>query len=127
MKVKIKKVEKDTLDSELILLEVMENCNMNHFLILDATFGSDGKMSNLHRHVYLFDSLPVKKGDYVRLYTRKITPKDKPSFENKRGTTTYQFFWGLDEQIWNEDGDVAYLLHYDDWERLVVSPSGNEE
>lgn len=121
MKVRIFKVVSDSLEDEKLTIEVMEDCNMNQFLVFDTTYDDEGCVSNLERHVYLFKSLPVNKGDFVRLFTRSQNDNDKLSFENKRETTTYQLFWGLDHQIWNKNTDVAYLLHYDDWEKYIVN------
>lgn len=122
MKVRIYKVVSDSLDVERIVIEVMEDCNMAQFLVFDTTYDNE-QVSNLLRHVYLFGSLAVKKGDFVNLFTRAKEEKDETSFTNKRDTTTYQLFWGLEKQIWNRESDVAYLLHYDDWEKYNVNPS----
>ena len=123
MKARIYKVVSDSLDAERIVIEIMEDCNMDQFLVFDTTYDNNGRVSNLHRHVFLFKSLQVKKGDFVSLFTRTKGDNDEESFTNKRETKTYQLFWGLDQQIWNRDSDIAYLLHYDDWEKYIVHPS----
>lgn len=114
MKVIIKKIYTGDME-ERVLLEAMEDCNLSHYILFDRTFDENGIESNKHRHMYIFDSLDLRKGDFVYLYTRGKKDKDDNSFSNKRKTITYQLFWGIENQIWNNEGDTAYLLHYDDW------------
>jgi hypothetical protein len=115
MKIKINKIVKQDLNNERVLLEVIEDCNLSHYLLFDKTYDENGIESNKHRHMFIFGSLDLNVGDFVSLYTRAIGDSDKPFFTNKRGTTTYQLFWGLNEEIWKNDADTAYLVHYDDW------------
>ena len=115
MKIRINKIDKEDLNKERVLLEVLEDCNTSHYLLFDNTYNSEGILSNRHRHVYFFGALEVKKGDYISLFTRNKRNGDIDRFVNKRGTYTYQLFWGIEHEIWNNTGDMAYLLHYDDW------------
>lgn len=115
MKVRINRIDRLGMENERVLMEVMEDCNLSHYLLFDNTYSNNGILSNLSRHVYFFNAKEVKKGDFISLFTRKKRVNDKDSFSNKRKTTTYQLFWGLDKEIWNNVRDSAYLLHYDDW------------
>jgi hypothetical protein len=115
MKIKINKIVNKDFETERILLEVIEDCNLSHYLLFDKTYDENGIESNKHRHMFIFGALDLKKGDFVSLYTRGNNGSDKKSFTNIRGTTTYKLFWGLIDKIWNNDADTAYLVHYDDW------------
>lgn len=115
MKVIIKKIKRDSYDNERVLMEVIEDCNLSHYLLFVKTYEENGIETNKLRHLYILDSIDVHKGDFVSLYTRQKNEGDDYSFKNKKGTTTFQCFWGLKESIWNNEGDTAYLVHYDDW------------
>ena len=48
----------------------------------------------------------------VALYTKSGSSK---SLENKSGTTTHIFFWGLKEPVWNDAQDCAVLFEVNTW------------
>ena len=70
MKIKIQEIKDRGNDEERIVLRVLEDCNLCRYLVLDTTFDKDGNISNKNRHVYAFGDVPVRKGDYVVLYTK---------------------------------------------------------
>ncbi|HIE9725347.1 TPA: hypothetical protein ACXRYW_003583 [Klebsiella variicola subsp. variicola] len=102
--------EHGDLDKEYIVLAATGTINLWNYMISDSTYHGDGTTSNKHRHVFDFDELPaitLHSGDLVLLYTKKgkfsITdlPGDKKA---------YFVYWGLDETVWNKDGDEAMLI-----------------
>lgn len=115
MQVRIKRIDRGNLETEKVVIEVLDDCNMGRFLLFDTTYDEKGIESDRNRHMYLFSDLRVQKDDFVVLYTRKFRTSDLPSFQNKRGTTTYNLYWNLDTTVWNNQGDSAYLVHYDAW------------
>lgn len=96
-------------DKEMISLKVLESCNLLGYAIVDNTFTSKGEQSNIHRHIFLFPSFQVEKGDYVQLYT---ADGKRESVKNKAKTTTHKFYWNSDTAIWNDTGDTAHLISY---------------
>jgi len=94
-------------ENERLLIKVLQDDNTNNYLVLDTTYGSDGKVSNKHKHPFWFPKVAVKKGDHVVLYSRKGTYSTEKHTDN---TTIHYFFWNLDSCVWNNDGDKAYLL-----------------
>ena len=63
-------------------------------------------------HVYRFTSVLLDPGDTIRLRTGRgsfdgapACEKGKPCPENAH----YNFYWGLEEYVWDNDGDVATL------------------
>lgn len=80
-----------------------------------TAFDKDGNISNKNRHVYAFGDVPVRKGDYVVLYT-KVGNDVRQT--NANGTTSYFFYWNMLNHIWNNERDIAFLVHYDEWDRL---------
>ena len=118
MEVKIRTIIDHGHNDERIVLDVSEDTDIGGYLVLDTTYTSSGSVSNKVRHPYWFPDKKVKKGDVVVLYTRKGTKSDK---SNTDGSTTFFFYWGLDNNVWNNDGDCALLLHVDDWQSHTVT------
>jgi hypothetical protein len=92
---------------EYLCLEVLEDTDLRNFLVLDATFASDGSVSNRQRHPHWFKPRMVKAGDFVWLYTGKGPDRSRP---NKEKTTTHILYWGLEKPVWNNSGDTAVLF-----------------
>lgn len=112
MKVKIRNVvDFDTLDSERIILDVVDDTDIGYYMIADSTYTADDKISNKVRHTYWFPDQKVKKGDVVVLYTKKGTNKPK----KEKDHTIYFYYWGLDKSIWNDEGDCALLFEIAEW------------
>lgn len=120
MQVRIKRIDRDNFETEKVVIEVLEDCNMDRFLLFDTSYDENGIKSNKNRHMYLFPDIQVQKDDFVVLHTRQSRMNDIPSFQNKRGTMTYNLYWNLNAPIWKHPGGSAYLVHYDAWESKEV-------
>lgn len=119
MKVKIRSIHGhgDAFE-EYVVLEVLEDCNANHYMIADTTFTADGKISNKVRHTHWFYSAELKKGDFIILLTGAGT--DHTDKRND-GSTVYYRYWGLKTAVWNDDGDGAVLYELNNWKAEKVS------
>lgn len=93
--------------TERVIISVHDYCDIGDYLLADSTFHRDGNQSNLLRHVYWFPSQQVTKGDKVVLATGIGT---KSAVRGLTGGTTYTFYWGLREPVWNDDKDRALLI-----------------
>ena len=107
----IKISDRDNENERLIMMAKCK-CNLNEYIVLDTTFDEDGIMSNKHRHVYIMPDIVVSEGDFIWLYTHK---GEYCTHRNTSGTITHKIYWGLDINVWNNNGDKAYVIHYDDW------------
>lgn len=112
----IKIVDKNT-NKERLVMYAFNECNLNEYIVLDTTYNEEGVISNRLRHVYIMPDIKVNKGDFVWLYTHT---GDYHTHKNDSNTTTHNIYWGLDINIWNNEGDKAYLIHYDDWDRIIL-------
>lgn len=113
MNLKIHSVEnKGDLDKEVVWLDVTDDADVGNYALCDSTYVDEGKVSNRLRHFFWFPDRRVKKGDWVKLYTKAGT---YDTGANKRGTTTHSFYWGLKETVWNKDGDCALLFRIAEW------------
>lgn len=94
---------------ECIVLKVIEDCNLWPYVLIDNTFGPDGQVSNINRHLFVFPNMNVSEGDFIAVYTKSGT---NSSFKNRHGSSTHMFFWGYDNdyRIWNKGGDRALLI-----------------
>lgn len=110
MNLEIRNVADNATDEERVVLYVLADCNLNDYLLFDSTYDEEGKISNKHRHLFVFPDQQVKKGDYIRIYTKE---GNNHTHKNNSNTTTYNLYWGLNCHIWNNDGDTVHLIHYD--------------
>lgn len=98
------------LSSERIVLRASSNgIHIWHYLLSDSTYHDDGTVSNKLRHVFDFDSLSaitLNYGDIIILYTGKGTDQQSET----GGVKVYSLHWGLNETVWNKDGDEAVLI-----------------
>jgi hypothetical protein len=111
-------VDRGTHNSEKVLIDVVEDANLQDYIIRDTTFTKGDKISNKWVHAHKFLKQSVKKGDKVVLYTRTGTDSKK---ELENGNTEYTYFWDLDSSVWNNDGDAAVLYELRAWHTLAVN------
>ncbi len=105
--------DKGTLDKECLWLEVLEDIfHLEFFLVCDTTFKDDQHISNELRHMFWFPKHVVKKGDWVRLFTKNGVAQ---TTDNNRNTKTHNFYWNLGKTVWNKGGDAAVVFEVAEW------------
>ncbi|MDV2904928.1 hypothetical protein R0H17_25230 [Phytobacter diazotrophicus] len=112
--------EHGDLEKEHIVLAADAQTNLWNYILSDSTYHGDGSTSNKHRHVFDFDELSaitLNKGDLVLLYT-KIGKFGIQKLQN--GSKAYFIYWGLDETVWNKDGDEAVLVKVEERSKKKV-------
>jgi hypothetical protein len=113
MNIKVHSIEhKGEPGKECVWLDVLEDTNLQYFIVCDTTYTDAAKISNKLRHLYWFAPRAVETGDWVKLVTGSGTNVKK---KNDRGTTTHVFFWGLKNTVWNDEGDCAVLFNLSTW------------
>lgn len=105
MDLQILKIEKEE-GKEMVVMKASEDCNLASYIVFDSTYEED-EQSNLHRHSYMFPNQNVKANDFVLLY---IGDGDENNYPNRVGSTTWEFYWGLDVNVWNTNGDEVVLV-----------------
>lgn len=108
------------LEKEFIGLGAKKTLNLWNYMLSDSTYHGDGTASNKHRHVFDFDELPaitLEKGDIILLYTKKgkFNVGDMSG-----GGKVYSIYWGLNETIWNKDGDESLLIKVEERSKKKV-------
>ncbi|KPZ16105.1 Uncharacterized protein ALO41_01509 [Pseudomonas amygdali pv. ulmi] len=110
MKLKISQVSSHgSIDKENVVLNVLEDCNLNSYVLMDTTYDQAGNVSNKHRHVKWLPSIAAKKGDKVAVWTKKGSDSSVTS----DGVRWHLIYWNSNTPIWNDNGDVAVLLQID--------------
>lgn len=70
-------VNKGDLEKEAVWLDVTDDADVGKYVLCDTTYTDEEakRVSNRLRHFYWFPDKPVKKGDYVKLYTKTGKPR----------------------------------------------------
>lgn len=95
-------------EKEYVQLNVTENTNLSNYILMDNTFGNNGEISNLHRHIYKFPNISVKKGDLILVCSGKGKNSSKPHPADNT-VKVYILYCNLDSFIWNDVYDTAYI------------------
>lgn len=107
-------------DDECVAMMALKDCELGDYMICDSTYFEDHSISNMSRHTYFFVPWKVKAGHHVVLWTGSDGVDDKPKTIEHDGAVIHHFFWGLNEQIWNNDGDCALLVKISDMQDFPV-------
>lgn len=118
MDLKIRGVLDSKTDNERLVLEVVKDCNIGRYMVIDTTFNEDGSVSNLHRHVFFFPFKEAKRGELIFLFSKTGNLINGLTRDTKEYYHAY--YWNLDVHVWNNDGDEAYLIQYLDFEKKKV-------
>jgi hypothetical protein len=100
-------------NKERLHLKALSDTNLSFFAVLATVYSSPTAISTLPRYVFWFKSKPVKAGDNIILCTAEGTPSEE---KNADGTTTYFFYWGLKNTIWNKTGECAVIFEINSWQ-----------
>lgn len=96
-------------NSEKIVVDVLEDCNIGHYMILHTNYTHHEKPSNKIKSIYIFPSQLMKQGDTVILYTKE----GKNSMVEKAGKMIYSYYWNLNQCIWNHAEECVIIVHFD--------------
>lgn len=113
MDLKIRGFFGQNTNDERVTLDVLNDCNIKNYVVMDTTYNSDGTISNRWRHALQLPDLMVKQGDQIKIYTRNGNNRTVRAKSNL--CDIHFVFWGLDGHIWNKEGDIAYLYQMADF------------
>lgn len=82
-----------SLEKERIVFAVNEDGQLGKFVIAESQTLDESKFSSLVKNPYWFPDRKIKVGDRVVLYTKKGVNN---VVDNKNGTHTYFYYWGLE-------------------------------
>ncbi|EMJ0106369.1 TPA: hypothetical protein ACXE7R_004616 [Enterobacter cloacae] len=118
MKVSIRSIHNHgDAKEEYVVLDVIEDCKLQYYLLQDTTYTDDGYISSKLRHSYWMPSYDAKKGDEIILYTR---PGKNIIPDRDKGGKRFTLFWGVNSAVWNDEGDCAVLFEIKTWKSKGV-------
>ena len=102
------------LQKERVVIKAKEGDDIGSYALFRTTKADEtsvhaGSLPN----VYWFDDRKMKTGDYAVLYTKAGTASEKTS---DGGSTSYFFYWDLDQPIWDDPDNQPVLAHIDTWQ-----------
>ncbi|EOI1001783.1 TPA: hypothetical protein U2Q62_004636 [Citrobacter amalonaticus] len=113
MKVSIRSIHNQgDSKEEYVILDVIEDCKLQFYMLQDTTYTDSGKISSKLRHSYWMPSYDAKKGDEI--FLRTCVGENRVPVREKGGNR-FTFYWGLDSAVWNDEGDCAVLFEIKAW------------
>ena len=110
MELQIISIRDASTENERILMKAAAKSNLSNYLIYDETFDAEGNPSNLLPHMYRLPNIVVEEGDYVSLRTQHKNRKYSKGTLGDNKTPCHYLYWGLDTNIFNNDGDTVHLI-----------------
>jgi hypothetical protein len=99
------------LAKERIVFKADAAIDVGEYVLLQTGFREDS-LTNSVFHTYWFPDKDIGARDFVVLYTKAGTSRDKEFKE----VISHFFYWGKASPIWSEQGRSAVLLHAPDWD-----------
>ena len=113
-------VNSSTPQGEFVWIEVLADCNLSNYAIIDRTFDVNQRLSNEFRHIFIFPNLNVKKGDWLKLCTGAGTYSSQKITDRSIGYL-HNFFWNSGNCVWNNSGgDTASLIKFQGLKKVTV-------
>ena len=108
MKVEIKYIRDfGDPEKERVVFKVNAPTNIGLYVVAESVKVNDNVISSEIKNQYWFPDQHLKIGDLVVLYTKK---GEKKSVLNKDGSTTYFFYWGLENPLSSVEKSCVVLF-----------------
>ena len=120
MELQIIEIRNAAEKEERIFMKATEKCNLSNYLIYDETFDAEGNPSNLLPHMYRLPNIEVEKGDCVSMRTQYKNRKNHKGTLDDNKTPCHYLYWGLNTNIFNNDGDTVHLIKIADEQKKNV-------
>ncbi|MCV9930210.1 hypothetical protein OIU83_21305 [Flavobacterium sp. LS1R49] len=111
MKLDIKSVKDRGTNSERLVIQVLEDCDIGDYISF-VTKRIDDKISIVIENPFWFPDKKVEKGDLIVLYTKSGNTSFKV---NKDESKTHFFYRNMDNPVFIED-KYALLLEAKNWQ-----------
>lgn len=85
------------------------DCYLNKYILFQMEYNPETDLPDYTRsHFLTFDSIELKKGDRVRIYTCK--GEDHEEVGPRTGKRYEVVYWNLDAAVWKEHGSEVKLM-----------------
>ena len=106
-------IDKGIIKSERIALRATEDCNLKFYCIHITYELNSGEFFNQPYKTYWFPPQEIKAGDWIVIYTCAGNFSTK---KNEDGSTSYFYYWGLTNAIFNKPEDTIVLAELNTWQ-----------
>jgi hypothetical protein len=104
--------DRGDLGNERIGLKVLKECDLKYYILFSTNL-TENSFYNRSKASYWFAPLKVKAQDKIVVYTKKGSDSIK---SNEDGSTTYFFYWGLENPLFNEPKNGVVVGELKTWE-----------
>lgn len=119
MKLQIVRIaERGLANKERLHLSVLQETNLSYYAVLLSRYVTSTSIANGNLAAFWFPNQPVRAGDQVVLFSG---PGAQTSHPQPNGSTTYFFYWGLPNTVWNHHANCAVVIEAVNW---ITSPQG---
>jgi len=103
------------IENERVLLRAIEPIKTEYYVVVNVKQNGD-KLSTLNDKVYWFSVGLVNAGEFIRLYTKKGVNKKEEGKYGKVPAIYHNFYWNLDNAIWDGvKSDAVTIFKVDNW------------
>lgn len=114
--------EPGDLDRERVVLKAETDTDTGRHLLLSARSSNDRLLGGHVPNCYWFPDRHISAGDWVVLYSKRGSVKVR---DNKSGSKSYFFYWGLDQPLWQDHELRPVLIRVGAWR--AFAPEDVEE
>lgn len=111
-------VDPGVLEKERVVLKVLIDDELGFYGAFKSKKTGEKTISSKVTATFWFPDRYVKKGDIVVLYSKRGVNTER---KNNDGTTSFFFYWGMNEPIWNKSEDSVVLFKIDEWQYKSAS------
>lgn len=94
-------------EKERVVLKVNAPTDIGQYVVAESVKVNENAISSEIKNQYWFPDQELKVGDLVVLYTKR---GEKKSVLNKDGSTTYFFYWGLENPLSSVEKSCVVLF-----------------
>ncbi len=106
------------------MLRIIHDVDIGHYILFAGRITGSGVSPNAVPAAFWFPDKEIKKGDLVVVYTKEGSFSSK---SNPSGTTSFFYYWGLQESLFSRDRHAAVLAQISSWQSFLPLPPGATE
>lgn len=111
------------LEKERTIFKVIQPANLGAYMVAQSVEVAENAFSSSVEHVFWLPDQELQADDLVVLYTKK---GEKGSAINTDGSTTYFYYWGLDQALSSKDKACVVIFEATWKVKNVPNPSTND-
>ncbi|MDY4374014.1 hypothetical protein [Pectobacterium carotovorum] len=105
--------EPGNIEKERVVIEILEDGNAGDLIVTSTVQQGENEISSKIKNPYWIPDQDVEKGDLIIIYTKKGRKSNRTNSDN---SSSYFFYIGMDEPLYNESNETAVVFDISDWE-----------